>query len=165
MVDYIVTGKDKFELNLIEQELQDWKAAAQSSIAPSKMFHVITTFGYDNQCGKKTAFKAALSASPQDLKMYGGDEKLYDVKFERLLPSCDSERYGLFITEPFKRYDTWYVAAFPRWQKEGDEGGGARMRSLALQLSSAGIFVTTQKSFTADRASNAASALVLMKVE
>ena len=29
--------------------------------------------------------------------------------------------------------------------KQGDQGGGARMRSLALQLSSAGIFVTTQK--------------------
>ena len=117
MVDYIVGksagGKDKFQLKLNEPELQAWKSAAQSSIGTDEMFHIITTFGYDNECGKKTAFKAAASVF---IHAPGNDEKLYDVQFEKILPSCKSGPYGLFITEPLKRYGAWYVEAFPRWQ-------------------------------------------------
>ena len=156
-------NRPKFDLKLNEQEFDAWKVAAKrQGIGSSDLIHTITVFGYHNLCQKKTAMLSAASAFISDPNKYE-NEKAYYIDFERLIPNCKCHEYGDYITSPYKRYGKWFINEYPRYRTGSDLGGGARLTSLALQRTTGAVYMTNEEEFSADRAANAASGLVLMR--
>ena len=129
-------GEEKFELKVESEALRLIQQAVRVEGIENEAIYPVSVIGYTSDCHKAVALNSAGTAS---LERPRRDEKLVQFGFE-----CSDEArgpFGIFVSEPIKRYGKWYIMMnvdFPN----NDGSGVVRMRSLALHLSAGGRFKT-----------------------
>ena len=156
--------KQQFSLALVEDQLTALIKARGSAFNRNEKIHTITIYGRDAKCGKAFAMNSAGTASLADLSK-NADESLFNFGFEAMCVYTDKARYGLYVSEPFKRYGRWYMVMMVRVAQTNDKGVIQRLRSLAIRLSTCAIFMTQGDSFVSGAQENAASAMGVVTVE
>lgn len=105
--------RQQFNLVLAEDKLTELIARAQqkygAEFTQSTKIHTITIYGSEAKCGKAFAMNSAGTASISQLS--AADESLFNFGFEAMCyENGNATRYGLYASEPFKRYGQWYMA-------------------------------------------------------
>ena len=113
----------------------------------SDPIHTISVIGSTSGCGKAFLLNSVGTAS---LEEPSAEEPLVQLLFPFSCPDIpDAQRpLGIFVSDPFRRYGSWFVMMMVRYPPHGSKAVGSnRMRSLALQISS-GSMVSIARSLS-----------------
>lgn len=130
-------SQDEKELILQGDVLKEIQKAASKANIGEEPIYPISIMGYNSACNKAVVLNAAGTASVESLE-HDPDETLVDFGLQC---SAEDGPYGIYVSDPIKRYGKWFIMITVNFEHE-KSNGVTRIRSLALQLSAGVVFVS-----------------------